>query len=266
MIRAMLLAALAAAPATPGLAAPKAKRPPPQAVAATEYLFSEPSLYELIAAPGRITDIVLEPGETLVEANPIAAGDTARWVIGDTSSGEGESRRVHVLVKPTQDDLSTNLLINTSRRTYHLQMRASSRAFLAQIAWRYPARSAAPAAKDQHHDEAVVAKPPVAVADPVRLNFDYRVKGAARWRPARVYDDGVRTFIEFGPSIVLTDLPPLFLIGPDGKGAELINYGVVERRLVIDRLFDRAELRIGLKRWRQRIRIERLATASRVAR
>jgi P-type conjugative transfer protein TrbG len=91
------------------------------------------AVYDVVAAPGRITDIVLEAGEALVDTNPIAAGDTVRWVIGDTTSGEGASRRVHVLVKPVQGGLSTNLIINTSRRTYHLQLRASSRAFLSQV-------------------------------------------------------------------------------------------------------------------------------------
>ena len=51
--------------------------------------YAETSVYPLIATPGRITDIVLEPGEALVATGAIAAGDTARWVIGDTSSGAG---------------------------------------------------------------------------------------------------------------------------------------------------------------------------------
>ena len=114
MTRPVLIATLAAAlgAAGPVLAAPVRQARvarAPEAVASTEYLFAERGVYELVAAPGRITDIVLEAGETLVETNPIAAGDTARWVIGDTTSGEGASRRFHVLVKPVQGDLSTNL-------------------------------------------------------------------------------------------------------------------------------------------------------------
>lgn len=30
------------------------------------------------------------------------AGDTVRWIVGDTERGRGESRRVHILVKPTR--------------------------------------------------------------------------------------------------------------------------------------------------------------------
>ena len=52
----------------------------------------------------KITDIALQPGEALTGAGPIAAGDTARWIIGDTTSGSGEEPQVHILVKPTRPD------------------------------------------------------------------------------------------------------------------------------------------------------------------
>ena len=68
------------------------------------------------AAPGQITNIALEPGESLTGAGPIAAGDTARWIIGDTERFR-PSRRVHILVKPTRPDITTNLVITNDRRT-----------------------------------------------------------------------------------------------------------------------------------------------------
>ena len=266
----LTLIALAAAP-TPSPAAPRVKpagHRAPQAVASRQYLYLERGVFELVTAPGRISDIVLEAGESLVETNPIAAGDTARWVIGDTSSGKGESRQVHVLVKPIQPGLSTNLIINTDRRTYHLQLRASTRAFLPQVTWRYPALVRAPGSPTASSAPVLVAAAPAPSPRPdtKRLNLRYRIKGASAWRPSRVYDDGVRTYVEFDPSIVVSDLPPLFIVGPDGKTSELINYQVANRRLVVDRLFDRAELRFGLKRWERRVRIERLPSRSEVAR
>jgi type IV secretion system protein VirB9 len=77
------------------------------------YPWSEGALYQVYAAVGQITTIALEPGESLTGAGPIAAGDTARWIIGDTESGSGANRRVHILVKPSRPDISTNLVINT---------------------------------------------------------------------------------------------------------------------------------------------------------
>ena len=67
------------------------------------YPWSQGALYQVYAAPGQITDIALEPGESLTGAGPIAAGDTARWIIGDTTSGSGDAAQVHILVKPTRD-------------------------------------------------------------------------------------------------------------------------------------------------------------------
>ena len=43
----------------------------------------------LAAHAGQVTDIALQPGEQLVGSGPVAAGDTVRWIIGDTESGSG---------------------------------------------------------------------------------------------------------------------------------------------------------------------------------
>src|SRR3546814_15857175 len=74
----------------------------------------------------------------LVGPGPVAAGDTVRWIIGDTVSGTGERSRVHILVKPTRPDLTTNLVINTDRRTYHLELRPPERTWMASVSWTYP--------------------------------------------------------------------------------------------------------------------------------
>ena len=76
--------------------------------------FTDGALYQVYAAPGRVTVVSLQPGEELVT---VAAGDTVRWIVGDTSSGSGDALRVNVLVKPIRSGLKTNLVITTSRRT-----------------------------------------------------------------------------------------------------------------------------------------------------
>ena len=102
------------------------------------YPWSEGALYQVYAAPGQITNIALEPGEALTGAGPIAAGDTARWIIGDTESGSGTSRRVHILVKPTRPDIVTNLIITTDRRTYMIELRSRDDPYMPAVAWAYP--------------------------------------------------------------------------------------------------------------------------------
>jgi hypothetical protein len=64
----------------------------------------------------------------------------------------------------------------------------------------------------------------------------------------------------------LSDLPPLYRVGSDGKTVELINYHVEARRLVVDRLFDRGELRLGGKRRAQAVRLTRLTPPTEASR
>ena len=78
------------------------------------------------------------PAETLALALVALTGDTVRWIIGDTLSGAGATSRVHILVKPTRSDIATNLVINTDRRTYHLELRATPATYMASVSWTYP--------------------------------------------------------------------------------------------------------------------------------
>jgi type IV secretion system protein VirB9 len=105
---------------------------------AVDYPFTQGALYQVYTAIGQITDIALQPGEQLVGSGPVAAGDTVRWVIGDTQSGSGATLQVHILVKPTRPDLMTNLVINTNLRTYHMELRSTERTYMASVSWRYP--------------------------------------------------------------------------------------------------------------------------------
>lgn len=225
--------------------------------AAQVYAFSEGALYQVYATPGRVTDIMLQPQEKLAGAGPVAAGDNTRWVIGDTHSGSGSEQRVHILVKPTRADLLTNLVINTDRRTYHLELRATASTYMAAVSWRYPADEARAAAADAEarriaQAEAAALQAPSSAA----LNFGYRIRGRAPWRPVRVYDDGRQTFFEFPGSVAQGEMPPLFVVAAGGA-TELVNYRVHGRRMIVDRIFDHAELRLGDRRGHQRVRISR---------
>src|SRR3546814_2706253 len=75
------------------------------------------------------------PGEELIA---LSAGDTVRWVVGDTTSGTGGEQQVHVLVKPVAPDLETNLVITTDRRAYHLEMESTKGTYMASVSWHYP--------------------------------------------------------------------------------------------------------------------------------
>ena len=218
------------------------------------YPFAEGALYQLYAAPGEVTDVALEAGEQLVGAGPVAAGDTVRWIIGDTESGAGAGKRIHILIKPTRPDLTTNLVINTNRRTYHLEMRSDEKTYMASVSWAYPQDELI--ALRQQNEAADAAAPIAAGIDINALNFRYRIDGDdAAWRPLRAFDDGRQVFIEFPSGIGQGEMPPLWVIGAEG-GAELVNYRVQGRHMIVDRLFAAAELRLGGEH-QQKVRIVR---------
>ncbi len=220
-----------------------------------QYPWTQGALYQVYTAPGQVTDIALQEGEQLVGPGPVAAGDTVRWIIGDTVSGSGQTARVHILVKPTRPDIGTNLVINTDRRTYHIELRATASTYMASVSWTYP--------QDQlialrGANAAATASAPVAAGlDLAALNFRYRIEGdRVPWKPVRAFDDSAQVFIEFPAGISQGEMPPLFVTGAAGD-AELVNYRVQGRYMVVDRLFAAAELRLSDRRSEQRIRIVR---------
>ena len=198
--------------------------------------YSPGALYQIYASPGQITDIALEPGEQLTGSGPLSAGDTVRWVVGDTESGNGDTRRVHVVVKPTRPGLETNLVVNTDRRTYLIELRSREKPYMPSVAWFYPEDRTA---RIQNRPST-----PIIPEMPDR-RYRYVIEGDnPPWRPVNAYDDGRKVYIEFSPGIVQGEMPPLFVIGPDGK-TEIVNYRAHKNVLIVDRLFAAADLRLG---------------------
>ncbi|MET4754590.1 P-type conjugative transfer protein TrbG [Bradyrhizobium sp. RT11b] len=211
------------------------------------FSYSPGALYQVYAAPGQITDIALEPGEQLIGSGPVAAGDTVRWVVGDTESGSGDTRRVHIVVKPTRPAIETNLVVNTDRRTYLIELRSREKPYMPQVAWFYP--------EDRTARGRALPPTPV-IPDQAQRRYRYAIEGdSPPWRPVNAYDDGRKVYIEFSPGAGQGEMPPLFVIGPDGK-TELVNYRAYGNVLIVDRLFAAAELRLG-EEHQQKVRIVR---------
>ena len=223
------------------------------------YPWSEGALYQVYAAPGQITNIALEPGESLTGAGPIAAGDTTRWIIGDTESGSGANRRVHILVKPTRDDISTNLVVTTDRRVYMIELRAREALYMPSVAWAYPAPP--PGSR--------VASPSTHII-PAEADRNYRyglqVQGSSPpWRPVSVFDDGRRVYVVFPRGIVQGEMPPIFVLGTNGE-PQIVNSRIHQNVLIVDRLFGAAELRLGSGTRQQVVRIVRIEQTQAAAR
>ena len=213
--------------------------------------FTDGALYQVYASPGRVTVVSLQPGEELVT---VAAGDTVRWIVGDTSSGMGADLRVSVLVKPTRSGLKTNLVVTTNRRTYLIELTSTEKAWMASVSWDYPKDRML--ALQRQSQAAQVAAPVDAGLSLEKIRFRYAISGSnPSWKPLRAFDDGEKVYIQFPGGIAQGELPPLFVIGARGDG-QLVNYRFRSPYYIVDRLFGAAELRLGADKG-DVVRIER---------
>jgi P-type conjugative transfer protein TrbG len=213
--------------------------------AAQVFPYETGRVFEIWTAPLRITTISLEVGETITSK---ASGDTERWMIGDTTSGTGATLQTHILVKPYRAAIATNMVVTTNRRVYLLSLRAadSADAFNSAVSWTHP--------QPLPNSGMQTANAPLAIAGRLgrtaaieTLNQNYRIKaGWSRppWTPVSVSDDGRHTFITFPESLGSTEAPPLFVIGDTGD-AQMVNWRKQGNVYVLDRLFQKAELRLG---------------------
>jgi P-type conjugative transfer protein TrbG len=213
--------------------------------------YSEGALYRVYASPDRITDIMLQAGEKLID---ISAPDTVRWIIGDSLSGSGLGNRVHITLKPSRVGLRSNLAIFTDRRVYYVELEATPETWMASVSWNYPGDRAA---SIKAAAEVAESNAPIAQGVSIEhLQFRYTITGdSPSWRPIRAFDDGAKVYIQFPSGIAQGEMPPLFVIGEKGE-SDLVNYRVHSPYYIVDRLFGAAELRLGGKS-AQRVRITR---------
>lgn len=170
-----------------------------------------------------------------------------------------------VVIKPTEKDPATNLLIVTDRRTYSFDLRAKqpakqfAEAYAADpeqifvLRFRYPddERAAAESARSRAELQERLAKAKTAeerarLAALVQLpkkpmNRAYFYQGAAAIAPYEAWDDGVFTYLRFFGE---QDLPAVFVVNEDGSES-VANKHFERDVLVIERVARRFTLRKG---------------------
>lgn len=212
----------------------------------------------VVCAVGYICDIALQPGEIV---NTVSIGDPVRWKVTPASSGAGANEVTHVVIKPSDIGLATNLLITTDRRTYALKLVSRRDDYMPSVAFSYPEDEAAAwaalaARREQHRAANVLPDTGQQVSE---LDFGYRLTGDKPvWRPVRVYSDGAKTYIQFPRAMQTAESPALVAIGAD-KAEQMVNYRVVGDRYVVDKVLDQALLLSGVGRKQVRVKIERRA-------
>lgn len=201
----------------------------------------------IIAAPLRITDIQLQPGEIVRE---VQMGDKVRWVVSPSISGKAPSEVSHIIVKPTDVGLRTSMAIFTDRRTYHLNLISSKKRYMPIVGFAYQDeidakwnayRRYVNSGKKAKEFKIPGSSKPRSIDN---LDFSYRIDGNYYWKPTRVYSDGRKTYIQLPLSVKARELPVLMVLDNDGK--KLVNYRVKNNTFIVDKLFKQAVLIMGV--------------------
>jgi type IV secretion system protein VirB9 len=243
--------------------------PTPGADGRVVYIFGQ-GMPVMVCAPLRVCAIELQAGEHLQSQPQI--GDSRRWEITPVLSGSGLAETPLLIVKPIEPGLETDLIVPTDRRTYVFRLVSDPARFVSRLAFLYPGEDAAKWAAFQARQDAA-KRDAEAVTEQARekdkragvvpmaenaldnLYFDYKLDGDAAFRPERVLDDGQHTYLIYPNDGRFRELPTLLIVA-NGK-SELVNFRVDGSRYIVDRLFDKAILVVGVGKKQTRVTVTR---------
>jgi P-type conjugative transfer protein TrbG len=121
---------------------------------AKTFIYQLNAIYTIYCQAGRVSDIQLQPGE---EIKSIGGGDSAHWIVDKDISGTGGNRQWHVWIKPVASGITTNFIVNTDRRIYHLEAYGTINRSNPIVNWRYPQDERTALLRKQEEEQRVIA-------------------------------------------------------------------------------------------------------------
>ena len=209
----------------------------------------------IIGAPMQISDIELEAGETI---NEILVGDSARWLV---ESGSSRAGITHIFIKPVDSGLQTSLVVTTNRRVYHMKLVSRRSGHTPYVGFLYESQLQAVLKKESQEKAWNTAIEDGRQVDMSNLNFGYKVKGKAPWRPVKVYDDGQKMYLRLPDNSVRNEVPALLV--RQGDEDILVNYRLKNNTFEVDGIFQAVVLITGVGWGQDRVEIIREKEKSR---
>lgn len=213
------------------------------------FLFGE-TQPSVVCSPLQVCDIELQGGEIVRD---VLVGDTVRWKVEPATSGAAGGQAIHLILKPSEPNLVTSMVVTTSRRTYHIQLKSHRSQYMARVAFEYPEDAANKLSDINARIQAMNG--PAGGTAPEQLAFSFSISGSAPWRPKRVYSDGQKTYIQFPRTISGQDAPVLYVVS--GGQNRIVNYRMKNDMMIVDYNIDKAILISGVGRHQQKISIRR---------
>jgi len=204
------------------------------------------------ASPFELTVITLEKAENVTN---VSTGDPTRWSYTPAYSGTGKNRQAHILVKPSQPGISTNMIITTNKRLYTLKIVSTNDGkYLRNVKFWYPDEVEqfwenynSPEGSVLNDNSTISQLPDIHLN---KLNFNYSIHSSffssPQWKPTRVFDDGVHTYVQMPESVSSSDLPSVFIADPSGSNKSLVNYRYKKPYFIVDKIFKKAVLMLGV--------------------
>jgi type IV secretion system protein VirB9 len=214
------------------------------------------ALPTIVAVPYQVCDVELEPGELV---NEIVVGDSSRWLVDTGTAGTGAKATAHIFIKPIDAGLQTSAVVTTDRRVYHLRFVSQREGHTPYVGFAYSdmlrQRQSLQQAREAREREWNTTMLDGKAVDLSALNFNYEIKGKAPWKPERVYDDGRQIFIRLPEKSASGEMPVLLV----RKGSQdvLVNYRVKDSAMIVDGLFERIALVIGVGGDQEKVEIIR---------
>lgn len=213
----------------------------------------------VVCAPLQVCDIALQVGE---QFNDMNVGDP-RFIIEPSITGAGSSQLIHLLIKPKDAGLDSSLVVTTDRRTYHFRLKSDRDEFMPYVSFIYPDEAKA----KWHLIQQIQAEKRKIDTLPETneylgdLNFNYRIQGNTRFKPVRVYNNGVKTIIEMPRTMGQNEAPALLVLRSRGlfhkSETVMVNYRLQGYRYIVDNVFDKAILVVGSGSAQEKITITR---------
>jgi type IV secretory pathway VirB9-like protein len=117
------------------------------------YTFTPGATFAVTVSVNWPLDLMLERGEQVRnivggDRAPAEANQTARWEVKEGADGIGDMLRQHVFLTAAAPNLTTGLIVTTTRRTYYLTYKSVKTSPIRVVRWQYthdPAAKRTPA-------------------------------------------------------------------------------------------------------------------------
>jgi len=196
----------------------------------------------LVCRPLNATVIKLEKGE---KVTAIKTGDTKRWKFDIVDNAAGG--RSFVLVKPTEKNIMTNLIIFTDKRVYNIKLISSATAWTPSISFIYNdekpeqpsfTQTFTPSPPKPEKPKAAPTPPKKITKTPHKKRelSPYSITSTGSWKPSRIFTKRGKTYIDIGN----VDPASIHLFVNNQNTRRTIHYKYHNHMLIADGIIQKA--------------------------